>query len=87
MVAKFESTFDRLVDHFVEEALNLLPDELQREIVIRAFGLRDGVYQTAQDMGEALGVSPVEVVLILDHSLQTIMNWQFSGRLQVGGAG
>lgn len=87
MVERHEDTFDRLVDHFIGEALNLLPNDLQKEIVIRAFGLRDGVYQNAQDMGEELGVSQLEVVLLLEHSLQTIMTAQFNGRLQVSGVG
>ena len=87
MVRGVNQTFDRLVDHVVSEALDLLPNDQQKEIVIMAFGLRDGVYQSAPDIGEALGLAPVEVMLLLEQALQTVMRAQFEGQLCVGYSG
>jgi hypothetical protein len=87
MTLRIDQTFDRLVDQVVNDALELLPTEQQKEIVILAFGLRDGVYQSAQAIGEALDLAPVEVMLLLEQALQTVMRAQFHGQLRVGATG
>ena len=79
--------FDRLVDQVVAEALALVPHKLQREIVIRKFGLRDGIYQSDEEIGAALGISSKEARVQGCQALQLIFESRQDGRLNVGGNG
>ena len=87
MVNRPEDAYYRLVDQVIAEALGLLPDGLQKEVFIRSFGLRDGGYQTEQEVAEALGISPREVHNLGRQALQTILEARREGQLRIGASG
>lgn len=79
--------FEKLVDHVVAEALGLLSNGVQQEIVIRKFGLRDGVYQSDREIGAALGINSREVRALGNQALQLIFEARQVGRIKVGAYG
>jgi DNA-directed RNA polymerase sigma subunit (sigma70/sigma32) len=65
--------FDRLVDHIIAEALGLLSDQQDREIIIRKFGLRDGRYQADLEIADALSLTSRQVYHLGRRALRVIL--------------
>ena len=87
MANRSEDAYYRLVDQVINEALDLLPDGLQKEVFIRSFGLRDGDYQTEQEVAKALGISSREARHLGFQALQTILEARREGRFRFGASG
>lgn len=84
MTAKANDAFDRLVDHVIAEALELLPDQLHEEIIIRKFGLRDGVYSSDKEIAEALEMSESDVRMLGRQALFVLLEARREGLLLIG---